>query len=199
MNSSAPAFDAAKVAYFEKAGWEAYYARQWGRAFLLMIQLNRAEFRMPWFTAIAAAMDIVRASQAFAPLQDNNVPSAKEHIRRYYEKARRSMGIETSAEKLAELEIDYWIVHRQLALERKLAVKSGAANQDNRAPMVDSLERLHTALFKAEPSAVRRSAQLRAEANVAVDRITGGYSTDVATDWREVEEKLNAAYSALAA
>lgn len=185
-------FDSAKVAYYEKAGWQAYYARQWGRAFGLMVNLNREQFRMPLLTAIAGAVDIVRASQAFAPLEGNDVPLAKKHIERYYEKARKSVGLEASAAKLADLEMDYWVVHRQLAMQRKMDQSKGEMG-----PMVESLERLHSALFKAAPDAVKRSAELRAEAAVAVDRITGGYSKDVAADWREVEAKLNEAYGAL--
>jgi hypothetical protein len=63
--------------------------------------------------------------------------------------------------------------------------------------MVESLARLHAALFDAPPEAIRRSAELRAQAAVTVDRITGGYSADVTDDWREVEESLRAAYHSL--
>jgi hypothetical protein len=49
--------------------------------------------------------------------------------------------------------------------------------------------RLHAALFKAPPAAIHRSAELRAQAAVAVDRITGKYSTDEVADWHEVEQK----------
>lgn len=192
MRADAQQFDPAKVAYYEKAGWEAYYARQWSRAFGLMVSLNREQFRMPLLTAIAGAVDIVRASQAFAPLEGNDVPLAKKHIERYYEKARKSVGLQASAAKLAELEMDYWVVHRQLAMQRKIDQTKGEMG-----PMVQSLEQLHAALFTASPEATKKSAKLRAEANVAVDRITGGYSKDVAADWREVEAKLNEAYSAL--
>ena len=47
-------------------------------------------------------------------------------------------------------------------------------------------ERLHAALFGATIAAMHSSAQARALAAVAVDRITGQYSTDVAADWQEV-------------
>ena len=185
-------FDPDKVAYYEKAGWEAYYARRWGRVFGLMVALNREEFHMPPFAALAASIDIVRASIAFAPLENNDVPKATEYLRRYYEKARYRAGIETDAKTLAGLEMDYWVVHRKLALERKLNPAL-----DNTGPMADSLERLHRALFTAPPAAIRRSAEQRALAAVAVDRITGGYSKDVASDWREVEAQLRQAYGAV--
>lgn len=195
--SSSLAFNPAKVAYYEKAGWEAYYAREWIHAFELMVQLNREQFRMPLWTAILASIDVVRASIAFAPLQKNNVPSAAEHIRRYYKKARQSVDIQADAQTLADLEMDYWVVHRQLARERKQAVEDGKGAIDNSAPMVESLDRLHAALFKAPPAAIRRSAELRAQAAVAVDRITSGYTSDEVADWHDVEQKLVQAYEAL--
>jgi len=189
----APDFNPVKVAYYEKAGWEAYYDRSWLRAFGLMVRLNREEFHMSLPVALAAAVDIVRASMAFAP-RDNDVQAATEHIRRYYEKARRSVGIPADAETLARLEMDYWIVHRRLALERTLD-----HNLDNIAPLVDSLTTLHSALFSVQPEAARRSAEYRALAAQAVDRITGHYSSDVRRDWELVESTLQLAYRELAA
>jgi hypothetical protein len=186
-------FDPERLAYLEAAGWRAYYDRNWPRVFRLMVQMNREQFRMPLPTAIATAVDIVRASIAFAPV-DNDVPAATSHLRSFYGKALRSLGLAADARTLAALEMDYWIVHRRLALERKQA----PSHDGDVEPMVDSLARLHAALFIAPPEAIRRSAELRAQAAVAVDRITGGYSTDVEDDWRQVEESLRQAYRALA-
>jgi hypothetical protein len=187
-----PASDPDRVAYFEKAGWEAYYDRKWLRVLRLMMQLNREEFGMSLPTAIMASIDVVRASLAFAPV-DNNIPAAIKHLTRYYEKARRSAALQADAAKLATLEMDYWIVHRQLAVERRQAPD----HMGDIGPMVESLARLHAALFDAPPEAIRRSAECRAQAAQAVDRITGGYSTDVAGDWQRVEEHLREAYRAL--
>jgi len=184
--------DPGRVAYFESAGWRAYYDRNWPQVFWLMVQLNREEFRMALPTAIAAAVDIVRASIAFAPV-DNDVPAATAHLRRFYDKARRSAGLQADAQTLAELEMDYWAVHRKLALERKQAPNHTGGIE----PMVASLARLHAALFDASPAAIRRSAEERAQAAVTVDSITGGYSADVAADWRQVEAHLLEAYRAL--
>lgn len=184
-------FNPYKVAYYEKSGWKAYYDRDWVRAFKLMVALNREEFHMPFFTAVSAALDIVRASIAFAPV-DNDVPKATEYLRRFYEKARRTSGLKADAATLARLEMDYWVVHRNLAIERK---RDPAL--ENIAPMVDSLINLHTALFGISGEAARRSAELRAQAAQAVDRITGRYSTDVENDWQQVESYLQKAYDAV--
>jgi len=187
-----PGFDSDRIAYLEAAGWRAYYDRNWPAVFGLMVQMNREQFRMSLPAAIGGAIDIVRASIAFAPV-DNDVPAATAHRQRFYEKARRSRGIQTDARTLAALEMDYWIVHRRLARERKEA----PGHEGDIKPMVESLARLHTALFTAPPEAIRRSAELRAGAAVAVDRITGGYSTDITGDWGRIEDLLRQAYRSL--
>jgi hypothetical protein len=187
-------FDPDRLAHLEAAGWRAYYDRNWLRVFGLMVQMNREQFRMSLPKAIAAAIDIVRASIAFAPAFGNDVPAATNHLQAFYDKARRSLGLPVDAHTLATLEMDYWIVHRRLANERKQA----PGHAGDIEPMVESLARLHAALFTGPPEALRRSAELRAQAAVAVDRITGGYSNNVAEDWRLVEESLRQAYRALA-
>jgi len=192
MNAkSSTTFRPDRVAYYEKAGWEAYYDRKWPRVFWLMVSLNREEFHMSLLAAVAAAIDIVRASIAFAPA-DNDLPKATEHLRRYYEKARRSAGIMTDAHTLARLEMEYWVVHRELALER---IKQ--PDKQNLDPMMEALANLHAAIFEVSPQAARRSAELRALAARTVDRITGRYSTDVMGDWRLVESYLQQAYQAV--
>ena len=173
------------VAHYEKEGWRAYYDRNWPRAFWLLVKLNREAFRMSWFNALAGALDTVRASMAFAPLADNDIPRARRYLARFYEKARRATAISAGAETLAEREMDYWIVHRELALRRKQNQED-----DDIEPMVQSLTALHAALFGASPEAMRPSAEWRALAAKTVDRITGNYSDDIDEDWRRVEEYL---------
>ena len=192
MNATPPVrFRPDRVAYFEAAGWQAYYDHNWPRAFRLMVSLNREEFRMPLLTAVAAALDIVRASVAFAPA-DNDVPKATKYVRRYYEKARRSADLRADAQTLADLEMRYWVVHRELALQR-----IEQPDTDNLGPMVEALTDLHAALFEVTPQAARRSAELRALAAKTVDRITGRYSSDVMGDWQQVEAYLQQAYRAV--
>ena len=184
--------DPNRVAYLEKAGWEAYYDRDWPRVLTLMVQMNRTQFCMSWLDAGLAALDIVRAAAAFAPV-DNDIAAATQHLTRFYARARTSAGLQTDAATLAALEMDYWIVHRELAVARKAA----PGHAGDIEPMVDALAKLHAALFAVPDAAIRRSAVARAQAAATVDRITGGYSTDIAADWLLIEQELRAAYRAV--
>lgn len=183
--------DPETIGYCEGAGWAAYYDRNWPRVAWLMIRLNRAQFGMGWAEALAAALDTVRAAAAFAPAE-GDLEAARAHLTRFFARARCAAGIRAAAADLAALELDYWVVHRELAMRRK--ADRGDADI---TPMVDSLARLHGAIFDASPERMRVSAALRALAAARVDRITGGYSDDVAADWAQIYGLLRDAYRAV--
>jgi RNA-splicing ligase RtcB len=61
-------------------------------------------------------------------------------------------------------------------------------------PLIKSLQALHAALFGGGEDAMRASAERRAAAARAVDRITNRVSIDVEDDWRVVKAELRAAY-----
>jgi len=182
-------FAADRVAHFETAGWQAYYDRNWLRAFWLLMQLNREQFNMSPLTALQAALDTVRATMAFAPLGREDLPNATKHLRQFYAKAARALRWKANARTLAELEMEYWVVHRKLAVARKANPTDGDSE-----PLIRSFQNLHAALFDSTPDAQRESAEWRARAAETVDLITSKRSTDVAGDWRRVEEFLRKAY-----
>lgn len=182
-------FDPQLVGYYEKAGWEAYYDRQWLRVLWLMVALNHAQFGMAWPNAVWAARDVVRASVAFAPLE-NDLAATKRWLTRFYAQARHAVGIQADADTLAALELEYWVVHRRLARARSAGVGGDIG------PMVDSLAALHAALFDSTRERMLVSAQLRALAAAAVDEITSRRSRDVAADWQRIEGYLMQSYQA---
>jgi hypothetical protein len=185
------ALDPDEVSYCETAGWAAYYDRDWPRVLRLMVRLNRAQFGMGLAEAVAAAVDTVRATATFAPAA-NNLKATHRHLTRYFARARRSAGIATDATTLADHELDYWVIHRELANRRK-----ADRADDDLALLVDALARLHAAVFGSTPERMRVSAALRALAAARVDRITGGYSDDVAADWAAIYRLLRDAYRAV--
>lgn len=158
------AFDPQRIAYLEQAGWKAYYDRSWPQVLFLMVQMDPRAVLHAAAHGDRGAIDIVRASIAFAPV-DNDISAATAQLKSFYEKARSAHGLQTDAETLAALEMDYWVVHRQLAVARKQAPDHAG----DITPMVEALAKLHAALFAAPPAAINRSAELRAEAAATVD------------------------------
>lgn len=190
-----------RIAHIETELWEAYYNRQWLREFRLLVAMHREFFGMKGLTAVAAGYDAARAAIAFAPVEGNDVPKARRFLLRYYEKVRRALDCEATAADLAGRELDYWVVHRQVASRRLTEVNAGRPVDDPALeeiePVVQAFARLHAGLFNSTEEAMRESAVHRARATAVVDRISGRYSPDIAGDWLRVEELLRLAYRAI--
>lgn len=190
-----------RIARIETELWEAYYNREWLREFRLLIAMHREFFRMSTPAAVLASYDAARAAMAFAPLDASDLPKARRHLLRYYDKVRRALNCEAPAADLAERELHYWIVHREVARRRLAEVKAGRAVDDpdltEIEPVIDAFARLHAGLFNSTPEVMRESAVHRAQATAVVDRISGRYSPDVAADWARVEAELRVAYRAI--
>jgi len=193
-----PGFDPALIARLETAAWREYYDRRWLRMARALVTGHREQFGLSLPRAVAATLYSSRAAVAFAPLDRSDPDKARRLLVAYYRIVRAAIETAASAEALAEREIDYWIVHRRLALQRKTDPAASAADSlDDMGPLVESFSRLHAALFDSTPEAMRPSAEQRALAAKAVDRITGGYSADVPADWRRVETYLTRTYQAV--
>jgi hypothetical protein len=172
-----------QLAYYEKAGWKAYYDRDWLRAFGLMVRLIETQFNVPFPRSFLAALYVIRASIAFAP-RDHDLDATCQHLEQFYRIAARANDGTFEPRRAAELELRYWVIHRELAEAPEL----------DKRPLVQNLAELHATLFGRTPAALWASAESRAAAAETVDRITGRRSTDVAADWRRVEECLRRAY-----
>jgi len=195
-----PVFDPDRIARLETESWRAYYDRAWLKMARVLVTLHREQFGLSRWRALLATMRSSRAAIVFAPLQNNDPDKARRLLVPYYREVRRALGSAADAETLAAREIDYWIVHRQLAIARKAnPAASDPDALDDIEPMVATFARLHAALFNSTPADMRASAEYRALAAKAVDRITGGYSDDIPADWARTEDYLRRAYRAIAA
>ena len=190
-----------RIARIETELWEAYYNREWLREFRLLIAMHREFFHMSALTALSASYNAARAAMAFAPIDANDLPQARGYLLRYYEKVRRALGCRATASDLAERELHYWIVHREVARGRLAGIKAGRSVDDpddaEIEPVIVAFASLHAGLFNSTPEAMRESAVHRARATAVVDRISGRYSPDVAADWARVEAELRLAYRAI--
>ena len=178
-------FNPDRVARLEASGWRAYYAHQWLRALLLMIRLVQEQFHIPFPRSVQAAYYIIRASMAFAP-RDNAaaLPAVGAYISQFYAVAASTTGNLFHPPHVANLELQYWNVHRAFALAQAV----------DDTPMVDVLAALHAALFGSTAEAMRPSAVNRARAAHHVDLITGERSINPDEDWRLVYFYLRRCY-----
>jgi hypothetical protein len=169
--------DPDRVAYFEAAGWRAYYDRAWARLLGLTVGLCQEQFGIPFPASLRAAYYVVRASAAWAPVEHDE-KAAHRYLERFYRLARRHAGLDFDPARVGALELEYFDVHRRLS------------GQPDKTEFVRTLTELHSALFGLTPAEARESAEWRVLAATTVDLITSGASTDVPGDWARLEDYL---------
>ncbi len=174
-----------RVAYFEAAGWNAYYDRKWVRMLRLLVQLCQEEFHIPFPQSLAAAYYTTRASLAWAPVEHDE-HKVLAYLAKFYAVARRYSGLHYDVQRVAALELQYFDVHRRLA---------GKAGKEE---LLQTLTALHSALFDLSPAQAEESAEWRMLAANTVDLISSRTSSDVEGDWRKLEAYLCKAYASIA-
>jgi len=173
-----------RVAYFEAAGWKAYYDRKWLKMLCLLVLLCQEQFHMPFPQSLAAAYYTTRASLAWAPVEHNE-HKVLTYLEKFYGIARRYSGLYYDVKQVAALELQYFDVHRRL---------SGKVEKEE---LLQTLMALHSALFGLTPEQARESAEWRLLAANTVDLITSRTSTDVEGDWSKLEAYLLKAYGSI--
>jgi hypothetical protein len=177
-------FDPERVAYFEAAGWRAYYDHKWLKILYLLVKLCQEQFRIPFPMSLVAAYYTTRASIAWAPVTHDEY-KVQSYLEKFYSVARRYSGLTYDVSRVASLELQYFDVHRRL---------SGKPEKDE---FLHTLVDLHSAIFGLPAERVLESAEWRLRAANTVDQITSNTSTDIEGDWTRLEEDLRRCYRSI--
>ena len=93
--------------------WVAYYQRQWARFLALSVLVVRTAFGMNWIRTVHGAWLVLRANQLWAPPPPRSDPAgARRCMRRFYALLRLTDGEPADPARAAELEVEWWRVHR---------------------------------------------------------------------------------------
>lgn len=143
-------FDPRRLAHYEKENYVAYYRKDWLKLLRVSVGMVGEAFGLSFLQAAYAAYLVARAEIAFAPFPNNDIPLAQAYMRRFYDFIRRTHRESFDVERAAQLEVDWWIVHRRLF-----------ANPDN-VDLVEALTALYAEAYSVAPERVRPAAQQRA-------------------------------------
>lgn len=143
-------FDPYKVGHYEKENYVAYYQKDWLTLLRVSVGMIGEAFALSLPQAIYGAYLIARAEIAFAPFPKNDVPKTEAYVRRFYRFIKRVHREDFDVEKAVQLEVNWWIVHRQLF-----------GNPENQA-LVEALARLYVETYGEDSPAIRESARQRA-------------------------------------
>src|SRR5574337_744374 len=108
-------FEPERVAYYEAYGWRAYYERKWLQVLRLIFGLCQQQFHIPFLMSLMAAYYTTRASAAWVPV-DHDEQKVLSYLRKFYRVARRYSGLQFDPTRVAQLELQYFDVHRRLVV-----------------------------------------------------------------------------------
>ena len=154
-------FDPRRVGSLECRAWETYYRRKWVAFLWASVGLVRAAFEMSWPRTLVGAWLVLRANMVWAPFPDNDPDAARALMRRFYQLLRRSEAAGFDPTRAAELEVEWWRVHREHQHAEPGHPSDGLTN---------ALRDLYAYTYAVDPAEVRQAAALRAEAMDVSDR-----------------------------
>jgi hypothetical protein len=154
-------FDPRRVGTLECDAWVAYYRREWLRFVRAAILLARHTFALPWPQTVRGAWLVLRANQLWAPFPDNDPDGARRAMRQFFALVARHHGEAFDPVRAAELEVEWWRVHREHQLDGSV--------EDRRA-LVDALAKLYGYTYSVPEDDVRVAAEQRALAMDHSDR-----------------------------
>ncbi len=177
-------FDAVGVGRLETGMWKSYYARERVRLFSELAELLRTQYGFPVLRSYVAAYHAARGAAVFQvghsrPDYEKALPA----IERFYAAIRRVSVEPFDVRRAAQLELEWWIVHRERA-------------QHPRADLDRTLGELQAELYRIPQERVAEHARLRAEAMLLRDR-GGETGSPSSADWTEIERLLHASWKSL--
>jgi hypothetical protein len=177
------AFDADAIAWLETRMWEAYYAKQDARLFILLVRLVAQQFGLPWRRALRIALMLTRPAMRFARTR-HDYEAVIPDIAAAYDRLREECGAVFDAQAVAARELQWWIVHRH---------PSDAGEQG----LTDAIADLYAAVYGLPVAAVHEAAHLRAEAALVCDAGREREGVRGAAYWRTVGNLLQRSYRSL--
>ena len=153
-------FDPRRVGTLETAAWVTYYRRDWPQFLRAAIGLTRHTFGLPWPHTLYGAWLVLRANQLWAPFPDNDPAGARTRMARFYTLVSRRYGERIDPRRAAELEVEWWRVHRDHQHDEGLSEES----------LTDALAALYAYVYSVPEADVRVAARERAIAMRHSDR-----------------------------
>jgi hypothetical protein len=179
-------FDPDEVARLETAMWRSYYDRRRLPLFGQLVALLQDQFHLQPLRAVALAGLAARAASVFqVGASHDDYRRALLYLERYYAGIRAASEVPFDPRRAAELELAWWIVHREV---------------DDHPPgdLEAALADLAAELYQVPAERLGVHAARRAEAMTIRDRTSRREVGVLDDDWDRIEAVLWVAWKALA-
>lgn len=177
-------FNPGEVARLDAAMWRSYYDRQRLRLFGQLAELLRSQYHLTPLRSNLAAYEAAKAAFAFKGGKARvEYARALPNLVRFYAAIRRVSNVPFDVDRAAQLELEWWIVHRE---------RSPQAPDE----LARALAELQAEIYRVPVEQLTEHARLRAEAMTIRDEkaLAGDLAEE---DWRQIEERLLASWIAL--
>jgi hypothetical protein len=177
-------FDPDKVARLEAAMWRSYYAKERLKLYAEMTELLQTQYNLPFVRSNAVAYQASRAAFVFKDGHNRTeYEKALPYLVNFYSAIRKVSDIAFDVNRAAELELEWWIVHRER--------KSHDPGDLDRA-----LAQLPAEIYGIPSDRLMGHARLRAQAMTIRDAKAGeGGVTE--QDWAKIDELLHSSWRSL--
>jgi hypothetical protein len=179
-------FDPERLARLELGMWKAYYRRQNGYLFRLLVRANQEQAGVSWIRAVIAAGWLAWAAARFGRTS-GDYDRFVEPIARGYRWLGLPAGVD--AGEVARRELRWWVVRREIGLS------AGASAGE-------AIAALYAELYDVPEDAVAEAGRLRGQAAQVRDRGAAidpdGAGGEGRGYWPEVARLLRASYRSLA-
>ena len=177
-------FDSIAMGTLETEMWRSYYDRQPVQLYFQLAKMLRTQFGFPLLRSHLVAYHAADAAFVFKDGQQrSDYEKALPALQSYYRAIRNIGNIPFDVQKATQLELEWWIVHRQRDQHSRSALDTACANAA-------------AEVYQVLPDSTLEHGTLRAEAMVIRDSgaASGGVSED---DWRRIESLLQTCYRSL--
>lgn len=180
--SSLRGFDPYDVAKSDTLMWRAYYDHKFLRLTILLVKIIHSQFKLNWLRSIRAAFYSGRAAADFRRNRSSQDYSRViEDLKIYYEYIEKHAVESFDPQKVAELEMKWWLVHRypkryKQSLEHALADAASALHD------VPAKDLKYYARYHVEAMHIRDTAT---------------WQTKTEPDWEKIEGLLTKSFVAL--
>lgn len=179
-------FDPDDVARIETAMWRSYYDKQQVRLFNQLGELLRSQYNMPLIRSNRVAYHAARAAFVFKRgKQRSDYEKALPDLVQFYSAVRAISDTPFDVNRVAALELEWWIIHRERARHAE-------------GDLARALAELQAELYQVPVEKLLEHGRLRAEAMTIRDTKAeaGGLSE---ADWKRIDELLHGSWRSLLA
>ena len=179
-------FDPNEVARLETAMWRSYYDKKQVQLFNQLSELLRTQYHMPLVRSNQVAYYAANAAFAFKDGKTRaDYEKALPELVKFYGAIRNMSDIPFDVDRVARLELQWWIVHRE-------RWKRGAEE------LPRALAELQSAIYGVPVEQVLEHGRLRAEAMKIRDTKAENGTAMSEADWSQVNELLRQSWRSLA-